>query len=85
VTRAQPAKPGDLVIVEQDVEIRRSTLPSFDACPELACSATYAGTGEAGFGCSRIRGEVLARQRDLVDAVGYEAPRVTVVTKHHLA
>jgi hypothetical protein len=67
--RDEWAKPGDLVIVEQDVVVAAGTLPGFAACRRPVCSAVY-DTGEPGFGCSRIRGEVKTMHLDLFDAVG---------------
>jgi hypothetical protein len=49
--------PGDLCVVEHDVEPNPGTLPSFEACPEPWCTAPYlvAGGLVDGIGCCRFR------------------------------
>lgn len=54
------AAPGDLCIIEHDVQVNRDTLASFEACPGLWCSAPYLVRGSVvdGFGCCRFREEL---------------------------
>lgn len=57
---ARWAQPGDLIVVEHDVEINLDTLDEFEQCPEPWCSAPYqVGDGlEMCIGCSRFREEL---------------------------
>jgi hypothetical protein len=50
-------EPGDLYLVEHDIEVFPDTLISFEACPEIWCSAPYIVDGDLvdGIGCCRFR------------------------------
>lgn len=52
--------PGDLCLVEHDVEVNADTLASFEACDHPWCSAPYRVRSFVvdGFGCCRFREEL---------------------------
>lgn len=67
---AEWERPGDLVIVEQDIAVGPETFAQYEACPEWMCtSLTWAaGRVQPTTGCVRFRGELKAHHPDLVDA-----------------
>lgn len=62
------------VIVEHDVGVGPDSLGSFTRCLQSWCFVVYGYEGElfpaGGLGCTRFRSELMAREPDLLDAVG---------------
>ena len=57
---------SDIVIIEQDIEIGKDTIPSFRDCPELWCVFSYQGSPRMGhlsrsLGCTRFSAKVQQR------------------------
>lgn len=55
------AQPGDLCLVEHDVEVNQDTLAGFESCSHPWCSAPYwvrPGVVVDGLGCCRFREEL---------------------------
>lgn len=65
-------RPGDLLIVEQDIGITADVVPGLTACREPWCGHPYP-IGEqllVCLGCTRFTAELKAAEPDLLDAVG---------------
>jgi len=72
---------GDLVVVEQDIELHRTVLSQFRRCPEPWCVFPYNGPGYGGadggdptlsgaLGCVRFRATLMATHPGLMADVG---------------
>lgn len=69
---AEWAKPGDLVLVEQDIALRPGVIAGFDSCREPWCGHPYPIGAQllVCLGCTRFTAELKAREPDLLEQVG---------------
>jgi hypothetical protein len=71
--RTEWAKPGDLVIIEQDIQVVDGVFPGFAQCREPVCAHAYQKTTYilgAALGCARFTHELKRNHPDLLDTVG---------------
>jgi len=68
----QWTRPGDLVIVEQDIAIHDGVIDGFTACREPWCGHPYLIADQLliCLGCTRFTAELKAAEPDLLDVVG---------------
>lgn len=65
---AEWGRPGDLVVVEQDVAVGPETFPNYVGCPEWMCTSLNWAAGRVipTTACVRFRGEFKAAHPDLM-------------------
>lgn len=68
-------KPGDLMVVEQDIGLRAGVVESLAACPEPWCGFPYPIGRQllVCLGCTRFSTALKAAEPDLLDVVGEDA------------
>lgn len=65
-------KPGDLVLIEQDIGLRPGVIEGFASCREPWCGHPYAIGKQllVCLGCTRFTAELKAAEPDLLEVVG---------------